>query len=202
MSLEKIMQSVDRTPSKEVVPMAVRNKLSVKECVGDIVRHWFTERGKVRIILTVGMGEWQRDKFIRELKMRVMNLVVCAADDYFMLNDEYHFNPVLLTRAHAKCQSNAYDALRAGKFVVIANTNSQLGHIMEYSRKGSRLKFNEGMLIIKFMPQNAAVAVALGINNAKKIPPNVYSTVYDNMQRLTLTRDSVPKLEGVMTVCE
>ena len=202
MSLDKIMQSVDCTPRVEVVPIVVRTQLSVKECVGDIVRHWFTERGKVRIILTVGMGEWQRDNFIRELKMRVANLVVCAADDYFMLNGEYQFNPNLLTRAHAKCQSNAYHALRAGNFVVVTNTNCQLKHIMEYSSNGSRLKFNQGMLIIKFMPRNAADAVGLGINNAKKIPQRVYSTVYDNMQALTLTRDSVPKLEGVMTVCE
>tara|TARA_B100001741_G_scaffold275741_1_gene246191 strand:- start:121 stop:753 length:633 start_codon:yes stop_codon:yes gene_type:complete len=199
MSLDKIMNSVVRTPRAEVAPVALRNNISVQECVSDVVRHWFTERSKVRLIIPVGMGEWGRDKFIRELEMRVKNLAVCSADAFFLQNGKYAFNRELLTRAHAKCQTDAYEALRAGKYVVIANQNCQLKHIMEYTSYG-RLKFNASILIVKFMPQCAASAVALGINNDKNIPASVYSTVYENMQTLEITRDSVSKLEGVMTV--
>lgn len=203
MSLDKIMQSVDRAPHVEVVPVVERNQLSVKDCVGDVVRHWFTDRGKVRLIVLVGMGEWGRDSFILQLKMRVPNVEVCAADDYFITADgQYKFNPKLLTTAHAKCQSKAYDALRAGKFVVVANKNCELQHIMEYSSFGSRLKFHESTLIIKFMPKSAAAAVALGIDNPKGIPTSVYTTAYESMQKLTITREHLPKLEAVMTVCE
>ena len=203
MSLEKIMQSVNLTPRVEVTPVAVRKQLSVKDCVGDVVRHWFTDRGKVRLILTVGMGEWGSDDFIHQLKMRLPYVVVCAAEHHFITQDgQYKFNPKLLTVAHAKCQTKAYDALRAGKFVVVANKNCELQHIMEYSSYGSRLKFHERTLIIKFMPKSAAAAVALGINNAKNIPASVYTTAYESMQNLTITRENLPKLEGVMTVCE
>ena len=203
MSLAKIMQSVDRTPRVEVLPVVERKQLTVKDCVGDVVRHWFTDRGKVRLILTVGMGEWERDNFIHQLKMRLPDVVVCAADDHFVTTDgQYKFDPKLLTTAHAKCQTKAYDALRAGKFVVVANKNCELQHIMEYSSSGSRLKFHESTLIIKFMPKSAAAAVALGIDNVKNIPTSVYSSAYESMQDLTITREHLPKLQAVMTVCE
>ena len=203
MSLAKIMQSVEQTSRIEDAPLAERKQLSVKDCVGDVVRHWFTDRGKVRLILLVGMGEWGRDNFIHQLKMRVPDVVVCAADDHFMTpNGQYKFDHRLLTVAHAKCQTKAYDALRAGKFVVVANKNCELQHIMEYTSYGSRLKFHEHTLIIKFMPKSAAAAVALGINNPKNIPASVYTTAYESMQNLTITREHIPKLEGVMTVCE
>lgn len=203
MSLDAILKSVEIDKRVERPLLTERAGLTVNETIDYCMGHWCNDRGKVRLIIAVGMPEWKRDEFIRELQTRMKGqLAVCAADNFFIVDGVYKFDPTLLTRAHAKCQSDAYNALRAGKTVLIANTNCELRHIKEYSNAGSRLRFNEPTIVIKFMPSSPSSAVALGINNTKKIPASVYSTVYDKMQTLELTRENLPKLEAVMTVSD
>lgn len=66
-----------------------------------------------------------------------------AADDYFMVDGEYMFDPRQLPHAHADCQSRAEVLLRMVEQVVVANTFSQRWEIEPYvkiaARAGARL---------------------------------------------------------------
>ena len=49
---------------------------------------------------------------------------VCSADDYFLIDGEYHFDPNKLSEAHESCQKAAKEACESGQNVVIIdNTN-------------------------------------------------------------------------------
>ena len=47
-----------------------------------------------------------------------------AADDYFMVDGEYKFDPSKLPQAHAMCQQTARDLLSSSDTTVVANTFS------------------------------------------------------------------------------
>lgn len=50
---------------------------------------------------------------------------VCTADDFFMKDGEYKFNPAQLGLAHGWCQKKAGEAMRRGdEKIIIANTNT------------------------------------------------------------------------------
>lgn len=44
------------------------------------------------------------------------------ADDYFIIDGKYNFNPKLLPQAHAKCLQNTKEAMLSGEDIVVANT--------------------------------------------------------------------------------
>ena len=50
---------------------------------------------------------------------------ICEADQYFYIvgKGEYAFNPKLLWKAHAWCQSKVKDQMIAGNNVIVSNTN-------------------------------------------------------------------------------
>lgn len=50
--------------------------------------------------------------------------IVCSADDFFMKNGEYCFDPSKIGEAHEACMRKAIEAIEAGKNVVIDNTNT------------------------------------------------------------------------------
>lgn len=202
MSLDAILNSVETSKRVERPVLTERAGLTMNETLDYCMKHWLNDRSKAHLIITVGMGEWGRDQFISNMNQKMNGkLVVCAADDSLFVNGVYKFNPTLLSRAHAKCQSDAYNALRSGKNVLIANTNCELKHIKEYSIAGSRHRFNQPTIVIKFMPSNVESAVSLGTNNTKKVPASVYTAVYEKMQTLKVTRENLPSLLSVMTVC-
>jgi predicted kinase len=202
MSLDAILNSVETSKRVERPVLTERAGLTMNETLDYCMKHWLNDQSKAHLIITVGMGEWGRDQFIANMNQKMNGkLVVCAADDSLFVDGVYKFNPTLLSRAHAKCQSDAYNALRSGKTVLIANTNCELKHIKEYSIAGSRHRFNQPTIVIKFMPSNVESAVSLGTNNTKKVPASVYTAVYEKMQTLKVTRENLPSLLSVMTVC-
>jgi len=58
--------------------------------------------------------------------------VTVAADDYFMVDGEYRFNPKRLPHAHAWCQDQAIQGLRAGLPMVVHNTFTQRWEMEPY----------------------------------------------------------------------
>ena len=50
---------------------------------------------------------------------------VFEADDFFMVDGEYSFNPSRLKDAHADCLSRAVEAMKAGKDFAVSNTFTQ-----------------------------------------------------------------------------
>ena len=50
--------------------------------------------------------------------------MVCSADDYFLQDGKYNFDPAHLSEAHAACQNKAKDSCNRGmNVVVVDNTN-------------------------------------------------------------------------------
>lgn len=49
-------------------------------------------------------------------------VAVHSADDYFMVNGEYRFDPSYLPTAHAKCENDVADQLALGNGATVANT--------------------------------------------------------------------------------
>jgi predicted kinase len=54
------------------------------------------------------------------------------ADDYFVSDGVYRFDPAQLPQAHAACQAQAQAELAAGRSVVVANTFSQRWEMEPY----------------------------------------------------------------------
>ena len=66
------------------------------------------------------------------VQKNLANSVKCSADDYFMIDGVYKFDPKKLGEAHDQCFKNAVKAMLAGKDVVIDNTNLRIEHIQKY----------------------------------------------------------------------
>jgi predicted kinase len=61
-----------------------------------------------------------------EATTHIYGATVCSADDFFMVDGEYVFQPHLIGKAHAECQVKALKAMGRGQHsVVIDNTNTQ-----------------------------------------------------------------------------
>ena len=54
------------------------------------------------------------------------------ADQYFMENGQYNFNPAYLRQAHLQCFRNTKAALESGRSVVVANTFTTKKEMREY----------------------------------------------------------------------
>jgi len=58
------------------------------------------------------------------IKTHYPTAIVCSADDFFMINGEYHFNPSLLGKAHEQCFKYFLLCLEDKKpLIAIDNTN-------------------------------------------------------------------------------
>jgi len=59
--------------------------------------------------------------------------VVASADQYFMVGEEYRFNPALLGEAHGACCRTVIGALQAGEsLVVVDNTAISVAEVAPY----------------------------------------------------------------------
>lgn len=65
---------------------------------------------------------------------RIFTDKVRAADDYFMQNGEYVFNPKLLPQAHKQCFDNVSSDLASKGLAVVANTFTMRWEMEPYLR--------------------------------------------------------------------
>lgn len=77
------------------------------------------------------------------LALSLYNVEVFSADDHFMVEGEYRFDPSKLPAAHAACQDATLNTLEYGTNVAVANTFTQRWEIEPYvkiaAETGSRL---------------------------------------------------------------
>lgn len=64
-------------------------------------------------------------------------VAVHSADDYFMINGEYIFDPKYLGEAHSKCQKAVALELERGRGATVANTFTQRWEMEPYLRMAS-----------------------------------------------------------------
>lgn len=64
------------------------------------------------------------------------------ADDFFMVDGEYRFNPKYLKEAHQHCFVHTREALQSGSPVIVANTFTQAWEIETYLELAKKLGVN------------------------------------------------------------
>ena len=57
---------------------------------------------------------------------------VCSADDYFMVDGEYKFDPSKLAEAHLQCQSNCFARYSIDDIAFVANTFTMRWEMSQY----------------------------------------------------------------------
>lgn len=87
-----------------------------KESKGNIMK---------RMIILRGVSGCGKSTRARELCSKVSTAIICSADDYFMINGKYTFDPAKLEKAHEQCRSRAEKAAKDSvSLIVIDNTNT------------------------------------------------------------------------------
>lgn len=159
----------------------------------DKVRKFFLENPK-RVFIMRGLPGSGKSTIIREIeswKDSLNQVEVCSSDHYFMVDDEYRFDPKLLPVNHAKCFRNYIEAVqRLYSFppggsvldtVIVDNTNTVSMDLVPYCRVAEA--FNVPFLIIEFLV-DPSVSFQ---RNIHKVPIEVIFGMYKN-----LITDSIP----------
>lgn len=75
------------------------------------------------VIILRGVSGCGKSSFADSIKTK--DSVVCCADDFFMVNGEYMFDPTKLSQAHQNCQKKFVDSCKNNvSQIIVANTNT------------------------------------------------------------------------------
>ena len=77
-----------------------------------------------------GSGKSHLAEALRKLTDAEMN--VCSADDYFMVDGEYKFDPSKLPEAHLQCQSRTFASFSIDDMSFTANTFTMRWEMQQY----------------------------------------------------------------------
>lgn len=77
-----------------------------------------------------GSGKSYLAEVLRKLSGAEMD--VCSADDYFMVDGEYKFDPSKLPEAHMQCQSNCFARFSIDDIAFVANTFTMRWEMSQY----------------------------------------------------------------------
>lgn len=61
-----------------------------------------------------------------------LGFTTCEADQFFMVDGVYQFDPSKLMDAHMQCQNNARELVQAGKNCIVSNTFSMRWEMQPY----------------------------------------------------------------------
>lgn len=96
---------------------------------------------KTAVILSGAPGRG-KSNFANFLKLLDPAAVIVCADDGFMVNGEYKFDPKRLAEVHAACFRKFCEALEnEEKLVIVANTNAILSHRKKYIDKATEMGY-------------------------------------------------------------
>jgi predicted kinase len=79
------------------------------------------------------------------------DFVICSADDFFLQDVVYKYDPYLLPQAHQVCFAKFLAAAEEQKNVVIDNTNIHVWEFVNYIKAGKLLGYK--ISIVEFVPQ-------------------------------------------------
>lgn len=89
----------------------------------------------MKVIVLSGISGAGKSTRVKKLKERFV-VVVVSADDYFMKDGVYQFNPKELTQAHAACFKSFLEAIQESdptvEYLVVDNTNLSVEEISPY----------------------------------------------------------------------
>lgn len=105
------------------------------------------------------------------------NAVVASADNFFMKDGRYEFNPSLLGDAHKACLRLFVETLRAGKDVVCDNTNTTHFDMAAYVQVALALGADVEIHTFLVSPE-----VSFS-RNTHGVPRNVIDSMNDKLRR-------------------
>lgn len=124
-----------KTPKKQPNCNAHKRVKSDVDRVVDLIQ----DGTKVLVIMRglPGSGKSFLAKKILETTVGIQYYRDCiySADDFFMQNNVYVYNPSKISDAHSFCQNRAFNAMRSGVApVIIDNTNTQIWEMKPYAQ--------------------------------------------------------------------
>lgn len=91
--------------------------------------------------------------------------VKVSADDFFMVDGEYRFDPSKLSLAHQACWRAFYAAIQAeAPLIVVDNTNTTVGEISPYVLPAQANGYSVKIITIECDPEVAATRNAHGVS--------------------------------------
>lgn len=94
---------------------------------------------------------------------------ICSADDYFIRDGQYKFDPRGLTSAHASCLTKFLDAMLEGtKCIIVDNTNTKRWEYANYDKIGRIAGY--AVHVVEFACPTEADAVWLNSRNSHGVP--------------------------------
>lgn len=103
-----------------------------------------------------GKSTWQQANF--------PEAVVVSADQFFMVGDEYRFNPALIGEAHGACFRGFIVALQAGSpLVVVDNTSMSVAEIAPYILGAQAYGYTAEIITLRCDPAIAAARNVHGV---------------------------------------
>ena len=83
-----------------------------------------------RVIIMRGIPGSGKSHYVRE---NYPDAVVCSADEFFMVDGEYQFDPTRIGQAHSFCLAKFIDAVKRGvPEIVVDNTNVHQWEFVNY----------------------------------------------------------------------
>lgn len=67
-----------------------------------------------------------------EYLAKANNAVICCADDFFVKDGEYKWNPDKLGAAHGWCKRKCEETMKEGKDIILANTSTKESEFKPY----------------------------------------------------------------------
>ena len=78
------------------------------------------------------------------------NTIICSADDYFITNGKYLFDPRNLGKAHFECQRKFLNALsRKESLIIVSNTNSKESEFKYYEEAAKDFGYTTFFLVLE-----------------------------------------------------
>lgn len=137
-----------------------------------------------------------KSTYAKKLKDENPNLVVCSADNYFIKDGVYTFNPSGLGAAHQQCEFEAQVGMAKGLETIVDNTNTQWKSIEIYIRLAAIYGYSVKFIIFDVPKEKIPVLVA---RNAHGVPEKAVQRQWDGVQELkkTLKKHMKSRFEGV-----
>ena len=83
-------------------------------------------------------------------KLAGENGLVLSADDYFMVDGEYRFDPTKIGEAHKRCMDRFIQATQAGEpLIVVDNTNLSKWEISPYMLVGETMVYEVTVVVVE-----------------------------------------------------
>ena len=108
-----------------------------------------SSKGKPTLYLIRGVPGSGKSTFAQSLLDKFLVQRVYEADQYFVQDDEYRFDPTLLEDAHNQCKRNTWLALYEGMSVAVSNTSCAEWEVETYATIARETEVNFVSIIIE-----------------------------------------------------